>query len=179
MAAVGVPGVWASHRVATVVIADDGDLTISWQVRAYTDGVRLRLYTVDGLGSRFLLAEETGRRGIETYRYMDDRSRGGLPVQYRLCFVTPDGEETTLGVVTCFEPGLDDSGSTLSLVENVDVAAIVVADEVLTPGTSGKVVDFDLANGGFRPRPLVPPPRPLVGSKAPKRPSRDSAVGSV
>jgi len=164
MVAIGSSGVWASHQTTTVVIADDGDLTISWQVRTYADGVLLRLYTINGLGSQVLLAEEKARRGIETYHYVDHRTRGGLPVHYGLRVVMPDGKETTLRVITCFEPNMDDGGSMFSSNGRVGIASIVVADEIVPPGASGKVLEFDLAGGGLRPRPLVPPPRSLVGS---------------
>ncbi|MCD4747754.1 MAG: hypothetical protein K8R59_00140 [Thermoanaerobaculales bacterium] len=161
MAAIGAPGVWASHQATTVVIADDGDLTISWQAHAYTDDVRLRLYTVDAWGSQVLLAEETARRGIKTFSYMDHRTRSGLPVQYKLCVVTPDSEETILGVITCFEPNMADGGADLGSKSGSDVAtsALVGTTNPLKP--MGKTHNVVTTGGGPGPLPEVPPPRQL------------------
>lgn len=153
------PMAWASRDATTMIIPDDGDLEISWKARTDADGVRLRLYTVDSSGSKALLTEKEARRGIGTYHYVDHRSRNGRQIQYRLCVVTSDGRESTLAVVNCSEPDMNESGTIAASVSMVAIGLAVSTDqnhEIASRGVIGSQAHLDR---GTRPRPPVPPPR--------------------
>lgn len=158
------PILWAYPDATTMIIPDDGDLEISWEARTHADGVRLRLYTVDSSGSKALLTEEDARRGIGTYHYVDHRSRDGRHIQYRLCMVTPDGRESTLAVVNCSKPDINESGTIAASVSRVAIALAVSIDQNHEIASRGVIGFHDDLDPGTRPQPPVPPPRRLTAT---------------
>ncbi len=158
------PVAWAARGTTTMLIPDDGDLTITWTARTVADGALLRLYAVDASGSSTLLTEEDARRGVNTYHYVDRRNRAGLQVLYRLCVVMPDGRESSLALVNCLEPQMDQTDSTATSGSRAGFGLLESTDEDHGISSRDLLCAPDDLNRGTPPRPPVPPPR-LVTAK--------------
>jgi hypothetical protein len=156
---IGASPAMATTSTGSVVIPDDGDLTISWRCRAFSAEIRYRLYTFEADGSPRLLTERTARPGTESYSYVDSRARLGGPVAYRLVAVLPNGDERVLATTVCFEPDMNDTGTAPSSAPTPEPAFDIM--EAVPPASpiAPALRPTDAVATGVRPNPEVPPPR--------------------